>query len=456
MAGKAYQLPRPKPDVQPKHAGADNVGYEEGLRPRPRYAQSNATDTWKNATESVTAELHCNIQPRISIAGTLDADGARALGVGPYIPGRVPAPRIQRGCAALDAELDEPSGANARDLMTRSSQFSPFNPDGGPRSGPPPKPRGLDPLPKPLPAPTPPKPPVTTKPTTPPSSPPIATTPATPEPYFSPRVPGTLEAINFHLTGDIAAGAAASELRVYGPVGVPFIIKQLWINTDSGAAPGQFLDVLISQDGDTTDTATPSGTSIFPLLDGVGNIPDPDKERGVAIPVTDLNLNLSHRIDHGDRWIKVRQYFIAPAAALANLHVTIIIERMDAPGMMPPPLKKRKPLIPKTETPTAPPIEPTPTPVPTAAFMPDPNERPDGTAPAWRVAAQGLARTQLNLQRGLSAQIDAYGAWLQTPNAETAAPFRARIEKVLNLAGMPEGNANTYVSLAFALDPFEA
>jgi hypothetical protein len=454
MAGKKYELPRPGLDPVPFLAGADGVGYEKGFKPPARYSRAGTAGAWKQPAPSVTAELHCNIRPRTSLAPALDAASARRLGVGPYLPGRVPAPRFEGSCGHLIEITEQPSGAYARDLIIRPTQKSKGDDEPQFPGGPQPNPPGLDPMPPPIPpadTPEPPAPPpIAQPPTTPPTSPPSSPAP----PPISTRVPGSLQAINFHLTGDIAAGAAASEIRVAGPVGVPFIIRELWINTDSGAAPGQFLDVLISGDGDTTDTATPTGESIFPLLNGLAAIPAPDAERGLSIPANFLGIKLAYRVDSSDRWIKVRQYFIAPALALANIHVTVIIERMDAPGMSPPPIQPRPPIIdPEGPAPTPPsapqpPLSPAPAP-----FYVDPNER-GFTAPAWRVAAQGLARTTQNLQRGLSHQIDALSAWLHAPNSATAAPFRNRIDMVLQKAGIEDGNHNTYVSLSYTLDPW--
>ena len=168
-----------------------------------------------------------------------------------------------------------------------------------------------------------------------------------------------------------------------------------------------------------------------------------------------MDLKLAYRVDNSTSWLKLRQYFVAPAIALPNIHVTVVIERLDGPNMAPPPMVPRPPIT----DPSAPPTSPTPVtppgPVPVVPrFYVDSGER-GLTAPAWRVAAQGLARTTYNLQRGLSPQIDAYGAWLMAPNSAVAAPFRARIEKVLSAAGVTGGDHNTYVSLSLALAPGE-
>lgn len=451
MAGRAYRLTRPGDDPQPKKFSNEPVGYAEGFTPRPRYARSNATAMWAQSSAPVTSALHCNIRPRISLAGTLDVQAARALGVGPWIPGRRPAPRVEMSCIEAADELRDPSGAFARDLVLRKPQASPRNPDGGPPAGPGPNPPGLDPLPPGGP-PVPRDPPVVPAPPGPPAIPPVGPAPPVPPAApISPRVPGTLQAVNFHLTGDIAGGSATSELRVYGPVGVPFILRRLWINGDSGVAPGQFLDVLVSADGDTTDTATPSGESIFPLLSGLGALPAVDAPRGIAIPAQLLDLDMSYRVDTGNRWLKVMQSFQAPALGLANIHVTLIVERMDAPGMFPPPLVPRPPIIP----PALPPLVPAPpgAPVGTGWVIPQVLSTGQGNPllPAWRVAAQGLQpRRLLAGSLGSYRALDAYVAWHLDPTSAAASAFAARITQVLENAGI-SGSGHTLVPLSAAI-----
>jgi hypothetical protein len=290
--------------------------------------------------------------------------------------------------------------------------------------------------------PAPPLPPVVV----PPSPPPVAPIACN----ASARVPGTLQTINFHLTGDIAAGAAASEVRVHGPIGAPFIIQQIWINADSGVAPGQFLDVLISNDGDVSDVAGPSGQSIFPVLNGTAFLPAPDEQRGVAIPASLQELKLAFRVDNVNSWIKVQSLFVAPAIALPNVHVTMCIERLDGLCMVSPPIQPRPPL----DDPMAPPVVPSPPParppIEGARFVPDATQT-QYAAPAWRVAAQGLGFSGTRGVRSTYPNQESYAAWLLDAASPAAALFRARIEKVLSAASVTGGTPNTYVDLSLTL-----
>lgn len=451
MAGKRYFLPRPGLDPVAQGAGADNVGYPDGFKPPARYARSNATETWRNATDSVTNQLHCNIRPRVSLAGTLSKDARRRAQAMPYVPGRLPAPRVEIGCGHPVDELDAVSGSLARDLSFRKPQSSPTNPDGGPPAGPGPNPPGINPLPPPLPGPptaTPPAPTPTTPET---ENPPLSTPPTWMYPPISERVPGTLQAINFHFTGDISGGAAASELRVHGPVGVPFIIRQIWLNADSGVTPGQFLDVIVSDDGEVTDTANPTGQSIFPLLNGVGSLPTPDGERGLAIPAVQQDLRLAFRVDKTNAWLKLRSYFVAPALGLPNIHVTMVIERMDAPGMNPPPMVPRPPI----DSPTAPPVIPQPTPpIDQPPVKSPPLIAPTAfvrTAPAWKLAAQGLQVQYRGTTWNYDPSISPYASWLVDRTAPNAQDFRDRIDRVLTAAGIENGTPDTLVDVRYAV-----
>lgn len=134
--------------------------------------------------------------------------------------------------------------------------------------------------------------------------------------------------VNFHFTGDIAGGSAVSELRVFGPVPNPFDIRTIEVNPISNVEPGQFLDVIISNDDNTTDTVTPNGISIFPQLAGFGNLPAADQQRGAKILATHFDIPISFRVTNANMSIKIRSFFVAPAIQLANLSVTLIIEEL--------------------------------------------------------------------------------------------------------------------------------
>lgn len=453
MAGKAYTLPRPNPDAQPKDAGAGPVGYEEGIDPRPHYAVSSASAAWRQNEDAITNALHCNLQTRASVAPALDDAAQRALGVNTYTPGRKPAPRVSLSCVTAPQRMPRPSSAYARDLALTRPERPPLNPDGGPLAGPGPSPTGLTNL-------APPAEPVAR------AAPELMTTPPIEPPTVSPelaaqlllqqanpRVPGTLQSVNFHLTENIAGGAAASEIRVFGPVAQPFILRQLWINGDSGVTAGQFLDVLISGDGSTTDTDTPSGESIFPLLDGLASLPTPDGQRGLAIPPITLDLRLAQRVDLPGRWIKVRSFFVAPALTLPNIHVTIAIEILDGPGMAIPLLIPRPPLLaPPGETPP-PSTETGDARSPLASPVAQPYAVTPQTLPAWRVAALGLQPNLAGDVIGSYPLLDALTAWQIDPDATAAKPFADRIATVLTNAGVDDGNAFTIIPTSAAIAP---
>jgi hypothetical protein len=451
MAGKAYSLPRPRPDAQPQAAGAGPIAYAEGIDPRAHYAQSNATDTWHKASDSVTNSLHCNLQTRVSVAPALDDGAQRDLGVNTYTPGRKPAPRVSLSCVTAPKELTRPSSAYARDLALTRPERPPRNPDGGPLAGPGPTPTGLSPLPEPL------GPDPRDGPTliiAPPTAPPTISTELTAQLLLQrgdSRIPGTLEAINFHLTENIAGGSTTSEIRVFGPIANAFIVRQIWINGDSGVTAGQFLDILVAGDGDTTDVLAPSGESIFPLLEGLGSIPTPDGQRGIAIPPVALDLRLSQRVDLAGRWLKVQSLFVAPALALPNVHVTITIEHMDAPGMTVPTIIPRLPLLlPPGETPP-PSTSAAAAGSPLASTTGQPYAATQSILPAWRVAALGLPPNLSGDVIGGYPLLDALTAWQIDPFSATAKPFADRIKTVLASAGVTGGNALTLVPTSAAI-----
>ena len=134
--------------------------------------------------------------------------------------------------------------------------------------------------------------------------------------------------VNFHFTGDIAGGVAASELRVFGPIPNPFDIRTIEVNPVSNVQPGQFIDILISNDDNATDVAIPTGISIFPQLAGFANLPAADQQRGAKILAAHFDIPISFRVTNGQMSIKIRSFFVAPAIQLANLSVTLIIEEL--------------------------------------------------------------------------------------------------------------------------------
>jgi hypothetical protein len=208
--------------------------------------------------------------------------------------------------------------------------------------------------------------------------------------------------------------------------------------------------VLVSGDGDVSDIASPSGQSIFPLLNGVGNLPTPDGERGIAIPTQLQDLKLAYRVDNSNAWLKLRSYFVAPAAALPNMHVTVVIERMDAPGMIPPPLDPRPPV----DSPIAPPAIPTPTPpTGTTPVKSPPLIAPTKfirTAPAWQVAAMSLQVKYAGGSLNYDPRYNAYAAYQLDRSSPVAASFRERVDRVLAAAAIPGATPDTYVDVNYA------
>lgn len=134
--------------------------------------------------------------------------------------------------------------------------------------------------------------------------------------------------VNFHFTGQISGGPAASELRAYGPVGNAFRIRQLVVYGAAGITAGQFLDVVLSTDANPADVAVPSGSSIMPLILNVGALPAPDADRGLPWVSGILRVPgvwLENRLGIT---IKVRSYFLAPAVALAVGHVVMVVDQL--------------------------------------------------------------------------------------------------------------------------------
>ena len=441
----------PSRDEQPRALGDGGVGYESGFRPRARYARSSASPAWKAAQARETGVTHCNIQPRISLAGVLDASSARALGVGPWIPGRVPAPRIQLGCGDLPESVSALEGALARDLLSRASQVSPVGPDGGPRVGPGPNPPGLGPQPPAPPAvpigppPAPPAPPIEEGP---PGETPVQL-PGGPPP--SCRVPGTIAAVNFHFTQATAGGSASSELRVYGPIASPFIIREIWVNAEAGVTAGQLLDVLVSSDGDVTDTATPGGSSIFDLVENSSVVVGRDTQRGLSIPSQLIKLDIAARVDVSNQFLKVRNFFVFPAVALAVVHITLVIEELDMVGMVPPPLVPRPPLIPAVPPAPAPGLPPAAGPAPVVSIPGEIYSTGTRLYPAWRVAAQGLQPARRNGQLANYPALEAYARWLLDREDPRAESFRVRLASVLERAGVPGASPDVVIDLRYAI-----
>ena len=135
--------------------------------------------------------------------------------------------------------------------------------------------------------------------------------------------------IVMHFTGDIAAGEAASELRAYGPIANPFRIRSIEIIPMSGVTAGQFIDVIISTDDDPSDVLAPTGFSIFPLIANFNNLPAADQQRAIQVPAVPFDLPLNFESPLTKQTIKARVFFAAPAIALPNLDLVIVIEELS-------------------------------------------------------------------------------------------------------------------------------
>lgn len=157
------------------------------------------------------------------------------------------------------------------------------------------------------------------------------------------RVIGS-RAVNFHFTQATSGGTAASEMRVFGPIANPFRIKEVVVSPTLPGAPGQYVDVLVSPDGDTSDTVTPTGQSIFSQVVTPQGLTAPDADVGVGVPQSDLSIQHGLGVFSAGWFVKCRAYFLSPASAMPILHVLVIIEEVDMsaidvtprPGPLPP------------------------------------------------------------------------------------------------------------------------
>lgn len=160
--------------------------------------------------------------------------------------------------------------------------------------------------------------------------------------------------VNFHFTSEIPGGVAGSDVRVYGPVPNPFTIREVQLHPVANAAQGQFVDVLVSDDGDPGDLAAPTGISIFPLLQGLSDLPTLDQQRGLAVPSGNLDIAMAYTVGAANKSIKVRSFFVAPAVVLPDLHVIIVLEEITAAAL--PPLPPGAAPVPGAPAPAAGPL----------------------------------------------------------------------------------------------------
>ena len=328
-------------DLADRGLVADAIGYERGLDPAPL----GRVPVRERPTLAVGADLQrqlaCNVNPRVSLAGALDEVGERALGTLSFRPGRRPAPRVELACFEFD-ERGAPVYGTLPRFALRGRGVSDVDPGG---DAPRPSPGGPPSLPAPSPA-------------TPPGGavPPAGETPPAPGPAPAPGVPYPTPAwpgprvvrsfpVSFHFQADIAGGSATSEVRVYGPIERAFRIHHLVIQGLGGVTSGQFVDVLVSPDEDAGDTNPPTGTSIFPLIQGLGIVPAVDQPRGVQVPDGVLELQAPFRTWTAGLGLKVLSAFVAPAISLPDVHVTVVIEEVEEG----PPIVEPRPPLPPSE-----------------------------------------------------------------------------------------------------------
>ncbi len=132
-----------------------------------------------------------------------------------------------------------------------------------------------------------------------------------------------------HLTADTAGGPASSELRIIGPIPNPWRLQELVISPLAGVTVGQFLDVLVSTDDHVADVAPPNGVSIFDNIRRNTATPAIDRQRGLQVPVDSIRLTHLHTEPNRSRCLQLFLYFIAPAAALPDVNVSLIIAEVD-------------------------------------------------------------------------------------------------------------------------------
>lgn len=169
------------------------------------------------------------------------------------------------------------------------------------------------------------------------------------------------------LTALTPGGPAGNEIRAIGPITGPWAIRRLIIAGTSGVVPGQFIDVLISDDDHTSDTDAPTGRSILDRTLDAAALTTPDTNPGLPLILGPYDLTDPYADENGNCYIKIHQYVITPATTLAQGHVLIIWDELGEPGSQPTPTPPPTYIPAPTPSPT-----PTPTPTPTPAPTPTP------------------------------------------------------------------------------------
>lgn len=175
-------------------------------------------------------------------------------------------------------------------------------------------------------------------------------------PQPEPSAPGYLRTLNLQITADTLASDPSFEVRLTPAFAHPFRIRKLEITPLAGVQVGQYLDVLVTSSSDMSDAAAFEGSSVFEPPSMLGDIPTPDNQRALAVPVQAITFGELGPIFAAGQLIKLVQFFTAPAIALAKIGVTLAVEELTdntplPPARVPPPLPV--PRIPPISPPTA-------------------------------------------------------------------------------------------------------
>jgi len=183
--------------------------------------------------------------------------------------------------------------------------------------------------------------------------------------------------LNFHLTGTLTGGSDNREVRVSRRMSRPFLVTGIVVRPVGGVEVGQYVDVLVSSDDSTSDASAPQGYSLFETLNLSGPMPTQDQDVGLPVTERGLEVGRAARVYESDVVLKVVSRFVAPATALALLHVTVSVLELD--GAIDNVVPRPYPL----PVPAPPPVDlPAPEPLPNPGPMPPPINLPPGEKPS--------------------------------------------------------------------------
>lgn len=179
---------------------------------------------------------------------------------------------------------------------------------------------------------------------------------------------GRPRTINFHLTGIASGGSATTELRAGPRHERPFIIRSVEVVPVGGVSVGQYVDVFVCGADWPGDTVGVPGVSIFEAQQAVGDLPVEDRPLGLPVTSHHYDVPMAFEVLESSRVLMVQAQFVAPAAALPQLHVVVVIEEFDTlgdpviprPPIGPPPIEVRPPAAPPLGPDDAPPVVPPP------------------------------------------------------------------------------------------------